>query len=120
LTYLSATQLPSAWTVIVALGFMAFLVDLSNPTIWAFAQDVGGRHVGAALGFGNMLGNFGAAASPVILQLVRKSLGWDVAFLICAGSFVLAGVCGACLNALIPVTRPEMSLDQESADYRAP
>ena len=120
LTYLTATQLPNAWTVIVALGFMAFLVDLSNPTIWAFAQDVGGRHVGAALGFGNMLGNFGAAASPVILQFVRKSLGWDVAFLICAGSFVLAGVCGACLNALIPVTRPEPPPDPEVTDSKEP
>jgi MFS family permease len=120
LTYLSATQLPSAWTVIVALGFMAFLVDLANPTIWAFAQDVGGRHVGAALGFGNMLGNFGAAASPVILQIVRKSLGWDVAFLLCAGSFVLAGLCGASLNALIPVTRPEPPPDPEVTDYKEP
>src|SRR5207247_735538 len=40
-TYLSATVLPTAWAVIVALGLMAFLVDLANPTIWAFAQDVG-------------------------------------------------------------------------------
>ena len=91
ITYVSATMLPTAWAVIVALGVMAFLVDLANPTIWAFAQDVGGRYVGASLGWGNMLGNFGAAASPILLQLVRKSYGWDVAFLICAGSFVLAG-----------------------------
>jgi len=114
ITYLSATVLPTAWAVIVSLGVMAFLVDLANPTIWAFAQDVGGRYVGASLGWGNMLGNFGAAASPVVLQLVRAKLGWDVAFLICAGSFVLAGVCGIGLNALIPVAR-EVELEPEAA-----
>jgi sugar phosphate permease len=117
-TYLSATALPTAWAVIVALGLMAFLVDLANPTIWAFAQDVGGRYVGASLGWGNMLGNFGAAASPILLHLVRQSFGWDVAFLICAGSFVLAGACAAGLNALIPVAR-EVA-DPEAEDYREP
>jgi MFS family permease len=117
-TYLSATVLPTAWAVIVALGVMAFLVDLANPTIWAFAQDVGGRYVGASLGWGNMLGNFGAAASPIVLQVVRTSFGWDVAFFLCAGSFVLAGVCGASLNALIPVAREVPDLEAE--DYREP
>jgi ACS family glucarate transporter-like MFS transporter len=117
-TYLSATVLPTAWAVIVALGLMAFLVDLANPTIWAFAQDVGGRYVGASLGWGNMLGNFGAAVSPVLLQIVRKSAGWDVAFLICAGSFVLAAACGVAMNALIPVAR-EIA-DPEAEDYREP
>lgn len=117
-TYLSATMLPSAWAVIVALGLMAFLVDLANPTIWAFAQDVGGRYVGASLGWGNMLGNFGAATSPVLLQIVRDSYGWDMAFLVCAWSFVLAGVCAAGLNALIPVAA-EVA-DPEVEDYREP
>jgi sugar phosphate permease len=117
-TYLSAVVLPTAWAVIVALGVMAFLVDLANPIIWAFAQDVGGRYVGASLGWGNMLGNFGAAVSPVLLQLVRNSAGWDVAFVICAGSFVLAGVCGGSLNALIPVAA-EIA-DAAAEDYREP
>jgi nitrate/nitrite transporter NarK len=114
--YLVATQLPTAWAVIVALAIMAFLVDLGVPSIWAFAQDVGGRYVGAALGFGNMLGNFGAAASPIVLQLVRKEYGWNVAFVICAGSFVLAAICAACLNALVPAVRE--TPDQEAEDYR--
>jgi sugar phosphate permease len=115
-TYLSAVVLPSAWLVIVALGLMAFLVDLANPTIWAFAQDVGGRYVGASLGFGNMLGNFGAAVSPVALQIVRNKFGWDVAFVLCAVSFVLGGVCAINLDALIPVTRE--APDPEADDYR--
>jgi sugar phosphate permease len=117
-TYFVATQLPTAWAVICALAVMAFLVDLAVPSIWAFAQDVGGRNVGAALGFGNMLGNFGAAASPVLLHLVRREFGWDVAFLLCAGCFVGAAICGMCLNALIPVTREK--LEPEAEDYREP
>ncbi|HKA08164.1 MAG TPA: MFS transporter, partial [Gemmataceae bacterium] len=122
--YAIATLLKSPWPVIVALSLMAFLVDLSIPSIWAFAQDVGGRHVGAALGFGNMLGNFGAAASPIVLQLIRQNFGWDVAFLTCAGCFVLAGVCGLNLNALIPVTRDDLtasnSPDSDIESYQEP
>ena len=38
-------QLPTAWAVVYALGTMAFLVDLHNPAIWSFAQDVGGKNV---------------------------------------------------------------------------
>src|SRR5262245_53062244 len=116
ITYLAATQLSSAWAVIGALTLMAFLVDLAVPSIWAFAQDVGGRQVGAALGFGNMLGNFGAAASPVVLHLIRREFGWDMAFAACAACFVVAGACGLSLNALIPVTRDEP--DAEAEDYR--
>lgn len=104
-TYALATQLPSAWGVIVALGMMAFLVDLGIPTMWAFAQDVGGKNVGAALGWGNMIGNFGAAVSPFALNKIRNIYGWDVAFFLCAGSFVLAAICGLCLNATIPVVQ---------------
>lgn len=118
-TYLSATVLPTAWAVIVALGLMAFLVDMANPSMWAFAQDVGGRHVGAALGWGNMIGNFGAAASPVVLHLVRTEYGWEVAFYMCAGSFVLAGLCGLSLNALIPVGR-ELDMGPQAEDYAEP
>jgi MFS transporter, ACS family, glucarate transporter len=115
-TYLVATLLPTAWTVIGALAVMAFLVDMAIPCVWAFSQDVGGRHVGAALGWGNMWGNLGAAVSPIVLHLVRKESGWDVVFVVCAVSFVLAGLCGVNLNALIPVTREEP--EPEVEDYR--
>lgn len=110
-TYGVATQMPTAWGVVAALAVMAFLVDLGIPSIWAFAQDVGGRHVGVALGWGNMWGNFGAAVSPVALQVLQRKYGWDVAFAVCAVCFVAAAGCGLSLNALIPVTRevPELA-----------
>jgi len=95
--------LPGAWVVVAALGAMAFLVDLHNPTIWSFAQDVGGKNVGAALGFGNMLGNLGASLSPVLLTEVRDAAGWNAVFVCCGCSFVAAALCGFLLDATKPV-----------------
>jgi MFS family permease len=126
MTYVVATQLPTAWAVAVALGMMAFCVDLAIPTMWAFAQDVGGRYAGASLGWGNMIGNFGAAISPVLLRFIRKQtlaetedemLSWHVAFFFCAAAFVFAGLCAFSMNALIPVVqkRAEPTPEDESA-----
>jgi MFS family permease len=77
----------SVWLVLAALAAMAFLVDLHNPTVWSFAQDVGGRNVGAALGFGNMWGNLGGALSPVLLNAVKSASGWDAVFVVGAVAF---------------------------------
>jgi predicted MFS family arabinose efflux permease len=98
-----APNLPTAWAVILALGAMAFLVDLHNPTIWSFAQDVGGRHVGAALGWGNMWGNLGAALSPVLLARVSQAFGWDAVFMVGGVAFAAAAVCGLLLDARKPL-----------------
>lgn len=92
-------QVDSAWNAIFVLGAMAFLVDMGNPSIWAFAQDVGGKNVGAALGWGNMFGNLGAFASPILLTIVKDRMGWDTAFFVCAGCFATASVAGFLLNA---------------------
>ncbi|HEX3150586.1 MAG TPA: MFS transporter [Gemmataceae bacterium] len=116
--YVVAIQMPTAWGVVTALAIMAFLVDLGVPSIWAFAQDVGGRNVGAALGWGNMWGNFGAAASPVMLQYVNAAFGWDAAFAVCAACFVCGVVTALNLNATIPVSPGEQPLDPEMADYQ--
>jgi MFS family permease len=104
--------LASVWAVIVALGVMAFLVDLHNPTVWSFAQDVGGKNVGAALGFGNMWGNLGGAVSPVLLGGVARAAGWDAAFVVCGVAFTAAAVCGLLLDASKPI-------EEEPAGSRA-
>jgi sugar phosphate permease len=95
--------LTTVWAIVVALGVMAFLVDLHNPTVWSFAQDVGGKHVGTALGFGNMWGNLGAALSPVVLGVIARSGGWDTAFLVCGVAFASAAACGLLLDATRPL-----------------
>lgn len=99
----SVPWLGSAWAVVGVLGLMAFLVDMHNPSIWSFAQDVGGKSVGAALGFGNMWGNLGAALSPVLLVAVKNAAGWDVVFMVGGAAFTAAAGCGLMLDASKPV-----------------
>ena len=72
--------------------------DISNPSTWAFAQDVGGKNVGAALGWGNMWGNLGAALSPSLLTEIKIHFGWDAAFFVCAAVFACASALGFLLN----------------------
>jgi len=107
LVFFAVPALPTAWAVVGALGVMAFLVDMHNPSLWSFAQDVGGKNVGAALGWGNMWGNLGAAVSPVLLNAVRQSAGWNAAFLCCGVAFACAAVCGLMLDATKPVDAPQ-------------
>jgi nitrate/nitrite transporter NarK len=95
--------LPSAWAVVAALAVMAAVVDIATPSLWAFFQDIGGRDVGAALGWGNMWGNFGGALSPILLEFVSKHGGWNAAFAACAVAFVIAGLAGLAMNAARPL-----------------
>lgn len=102
-SFLLVPALPNAWLVILALGAMAFCVDMLVPPLWSFIQDVGGRNVGAALGWGNMWGNLGAALSPVLLTEIRQAAGWNAAFLCCGAACGLGALCGFMLDATRPV-----------------
>ena len=51
---------------------VVFVCDLGVPATWSFAQDVGGKSVGAVLGWGNMFGNLGAAAATQIYAWADK------------------------------------------------
>jgi MFS transporter, ACS family, glucarate transporter len=104
--FLACLWLHSAWGVVAAMAVMAVATDLAVPSVWAFAQDVGGRHAGSALGWTNMWGNFGAALSPVVLAAAQQSGGWDVAFLVAATSFLLAGLAAASVDARKPLEPP--------------
>lgn len=119
--YGSCTLLQNPWLVAVALAVMAISVDLGVPSLWAFAQDVGGRHTGAALGWGNMFGNLGAAVSPIALGAIQREYGWNTMFLTCAGCFFVAAVAAFNLNATKPVMREEPATPtQEEQDYADP
>lgn len=107
LAYLGCGVADSPWVVVILVAAMAFLVDLSNPSVWAFAQDVGGRYAGAALGWGNMIGNLGSYASPLAFAWVAREFGWTTVFVGAAGSFFLAAVCGLLLNAARPLEPDE-------------
>jgi sugar phosphate permease len=101
--YVACIWLRSPWPVTAALAVVAVATDLGTPAVWAFMQDVGGRHVGSVLGWGNMWGNFGAALSPYVLIVVVKTWGWDTLFLTCAGAYLVAGIAAIGVNATIPI-----------------
>jgi ACS family glucarate transporter-like MFS transporter len=107
--FLACLRLPSAWGVVAAMAVMAVATDLAVPSVWAFSQDVGGRHAGAAMGWSNMWGNLGAALSPVVLAAAREAGGWDLAFLTAAGSFLLAGVAAMMVDARKPLDASDRS-----------
>ncbi len=95
--------LPETWMVVAALSVMAVCQDFGIPAVWAFAQDTGGRQVGAVLGWGNMWGNFGAGVAPVVMGLIATNAGWDAALWSGAAAFAVSGLCGILADASKPL-----------------
>lgn len=91
------------WGFVAALCLMTISVDMGNPAVWAYAQDVGGKFTGSILGWANMWGNLGAAAAPLIYNAVLgekpQLLQWNMMFGVCLLAFVLSGLCGCVLDA---------------------
>jgi ACS family glucarate transporter-like MFS transporter len=59
----------------IAMAAVVFVCDIGVPATWSFAQDVGGKSVGAVLGWGNMFGNLGAAAATQIYAWADRTWG---------------------------------------------
>ncbi|MFO0849555.1 MAG: MFS transporter [Gemmataceae bacterium] len=103
LAYLACPFAPDAETVTALLCVVAFATDLGIAPLWAYCQDIGGRHVGAVLGWANMWGNLGAFAAPKVLPWLRDVGGWDTAFGVCAGMQAVAAVAAAGIDAARPI-----------------
>src|SRR5207253_7879080 len=78
-------------------ALVAVATDMGIASTWAFAQDVGGRHVGSILGYGNMWGNFGAAVIPFIVTWAVSvwdptNQNWHAVFVIGATAFLISGI----------------------------
>lgn len=104
--YLACLALRSPWAVVAALAVVAFSTDLGTASVWAFKQDVGGRHVGSVLGWGNMWGNVGAFAATLVLNDLAVAHGWGAVFLACAAAFFVAGIAALGVDATSPVAPP--------------
>jgi MFS family permease len=102
--FLLCPLLRSPWAVTAALAVVALATDLGTPSVWAYCQDVGGRHVGSVLGWGNMWGNLGSALSPLVLSAVAAAWGWPALFVTCAAAFLFAGVTALGVDATVPVS----------------
>jgi MFS family permease len=96
--------------LVVLLGLMIFFNDAGLPSMWAWAQDVGGRQVAPILGWANMWGNFGAALQPQLLLWVK---GYDAngdskeAFIASSIAFALSGVLALGINCEKPVVKED-------------
>jgi MFS family permease len=98
--------LDSPWPIVIALCVFAMASDAGLPAVWAYNLDVGGRNVGLILGWGNMIGNLGAAVSAFALGYILKQYvdfdaspsieqmkaGYSAVFLACAAVFALIGL----------------------------
>ena len=108
--YLACLQMDTAWGVIACCCVVSFAVDMGNPAIWAFMQDVGGRATAAAFGWGNMWGNFGASAISMLVPWLlavgtSSEAGQRNVFLVCAGSLFIYSIIVLGLDATKPVLK---------------
>lgn len=103
--------LNSAWCVTLLCGVAAFATDFGAPATWAFAQDIGGRHVASVLGWGNMWGNIGAAVGPLIYNFVLgetpQTAQWNWLFATCAAAFAISGCSAFVMDATQPLFRDD-------------
>lgn len=101
--YLSCLTLESAWSFIAAASLVAFVTDMSVPSIWAYMQDVGGKNTAAVFGWGNMWGNLGAATTPILVPIVLQKWDtngdWHEAFLLFSAGYIVAGLSALGINA---------------------
>ncbi|MFT5465934.1 MAG: sugar phosphate permease [Verrucomicrobiales bacterium] len=108
LAYVSCLFVDSTAFIVVAVATVAFMTDLSIPAIWACIMDVAGKNTAPAFGWGNMWGNLGAFAFPVLLPLVNKHLDhngdWHEAFIFCAAGYLVASVAALGINASKKIT----------------
>jgi nitrate/nitrite transporter NarK len=103
-------QAPSwmPWVYVASLSLIAISTDIAVPSVWAFAQDVGGKYTASILGWGNMWGNLGAAvATPFYAAMLGKSAGlyeWNVLFASLGGIFMLGALGALVMDASRPMT----------------
>lgn len=96
--YVACLGATDALELTLLMCVVAWATDVGTAPTWAWAQDVGGRHVGAVVGWANMWGNFGAASAPLVFQALLTldaddpAYGRRAAFLFCACIQILAAV----------------------------
>jgi ACS family glucarate transporter-like MFS transporter len=99
----------------VCLSVIGFATDLGTPAMWAFGQDIGGRNVGAVVGWANMWGNIGAAVSPLVFGFLSRSFGdnvtagWQAAFVACLVLQILSAVAAVFISSSQPLRVEEQA-----------
>ena len=115
--FLACLFLNAPWPITLAMCVMSVASDMGLPAVWAYNLDVGGKNVGLILGWGNMWGNLGAAASPYLLGRIQEHYGWNAVFVTCAAVFIVIGIAAFGIDASKPIGgRGEMQEPQMNTD----
>jgi sugar phosphate permease len=95
------------WAITWAFAAAYFFTDLGIAPVWAVKQDIGGQYVGSILGWGNMWGNLGAAMAPLLYDGLLGEhptvSDWRLVFLMCAASYVIAGLASLGIDATVKI-----------------
>lgn len=86
----------------LAVGLLAlgsFFAALAGPCAFAATIDIGGSRVPQVFGLMNMVGNFAAAACPVIVgKLFQATANWNLVLLLFAGVYFAGALCWVFVN----------------------
>jgi ACS family D-galactonate transporter-like MFS transporter len=103
-----ALLIVAAWFVestVVAVALLALgalFAALAGPCAFSATIDIGGDHVPQVFGLMNMMGNFAAAACPILVaELFEWTSNWTLVLLVFAGIYVV----GSCSWALVDCRR---------------
>ncbi len=101
-----ASWLAHSTTLIVGLLALAgFFGAFAGPCAFAAAIDVGGRRVPHVVAVMNMMGNFSAAACPIIVgKIFQATDNWNLILLLFAGVYLCGAACWLFAN-------PQPSID---------
>lgn len=90
-------QSPELAVALLALG--SFFAALAGPCAFAATIDIGGSRVPQVFGLMNMVGNFAAAACPVVVgKLFQATANWNLVLLLFAGVYFAGAVCWIFVN----------------------
>ena len=91
---LTAWFVESMLLAVTLLSLGAFFAALAGPCAFSATIDIGGDHVPQVFGLMNMMGNFAAAACPILVaELFEWTANWNLVLLVFAGTYLLGAVC---------------------------
>jgi len=99
LLILAAWFVKSPELAVALLTLGSFFAALAGPAAFAAVIDIGGPRVPQVFGLMNMVGNFAAAACPVVVaNLFKFTANWDLVLLLFAGVYFAGAVCWVFVN----------------------
>jgi nitrate/nitrite transporter NarK len=104
LLVVSANLQNAVWAML-AMALASFSNDLVMASSWGACMDVGGRFAGTLSGTMNMMGNLGAALSPIAIAYILEATGNNrtIAFYVSSAVYLLAALSWRFLDPVTPL-----------------